>query len=185
VHAGDQFTSLLTQSGRATIFVYRDPRDVIVSHVFYATDIHKGHGMHAYYSENLSSIEERIDAAILGVQEPGHELASIRSKYNHYLGWLEEADVLSIKFENLILDRRNCFEVILNYLVKRGFSLKLARSQAVSVLEKAVEPGRSGTYRKAQPGNWREHFTERNIKNFKQSTGNLLDMLGYESDNSW
>jgi hypothetical protein len=185
VHAKNPFTNLLAQSGRATIFVYRDPRDVIVSHVFYATDIHKGHGMHEYYSENLNSIEQRIDAAILGVQEPGYELAPIRSKYKHYLGWLEEGNVLSLKFEDLILDRKSCFELILDYLVKRGFSLQLDRSRAVAILEKAVEPQRSGTYRKAQPGNWREHFTEKNKKNFKQSTGDLLSMLGYELDNTW
>ncbi len=185
VHAEDLFTNLLIQSGRATIFVYRDPRDVIVSHVFYATDIHPGHGMHAYYSENLSTIEQRIDAAILGVQKPGFELAPIRDKFNHYLPWLEERDVLSLKFEDLILDRRACLGLILDFLTKRGFSIKLDHTRAVDVLEKAIEPHRSGTYRKAQPGNWKEHFTEGNKQNFKESTSDLLIFLGYEQNNSW
>jgi hypothetical protein len=34
VHARQPFTSALTRPGRATIFVYRDPRDMIISHVF-------------------------------------------------------------------------------------------------------------------------------------------------------
>jgi hypothetical protein len=56
--------------GRATVFVYRDPRDMLVSHVFYATDMHKGHGMHTYYNETLTTMEERLNAAIQGVTSP-------------------------------------------------------------------------------------------------------------------
>jgi hypothetical protein len=40
----EPFGSLLTQPGWASVFVYRDPRDMIVSHVFYATQC--GAGMH-------------------------------------------------------------------------------------------------------------------------------------------
>ncbi|MGD9093600.1 MAG: hypothetical protein PVF74_12190, partial [Anaerolineales bacterium] len=39
VEAREPFTSVLSQPERATVFVYRDPRDMIVSHVFYATDM--------------------------------------------------------------------------------------------------------------------------------------------------
>ena len=69
--AKEPFLSSLTGQCRATVFVYRDPRDVIVSHVFYATQMHPGHGMHRYYTQELTSMEERINAAIQGVQEPG------------------------------------------------------------------------------------------------------------------
>ena len=71
VKAREPFISALTAPGRATIFVYRDPRDMIVSHVFYATQMHKGHWMHRYYTETLHTMEERINAAIQGVEEPG------------------------------------------------------------------------------------------------------------------
>ncbi|HLA99181.1 MAG TPA: hypothetical protein VJL34_12055, partial [Anaerolineales bacterium] len=77
IHARKPFLSTLSGPGRATIFVFRDPRDMIVSHVFYATQIHPGHGMHRYYTQNLSSMEARIEAAIRGVTEPGAELSDI------------------------------------------------------------------------------------------------------------
>jgi hypothetical protein len=38
--------SFLTSSGRANYFIYRDPRDLLVSQVFFATDMHEEHGMH-------------------------------------------------------------------------------------------------------------------------------------------
>ena len=102
IKARQPFLSLLTQPGWATIFVYRDPRDMLVSHVFYATQMHPGHGMHRYYTETLHTMEERLNAAIQGVDEPGAELSPIRQKYDGYLGWLDQPEVLCLRFEDLI-----------------------------------------------------------------------------------
>ncbi len=129
--------------------------------------------------------EERIDAAIKGVQEPGSELTPIRQRYLGYLGWLEQPGVLSLRFEDLILARSAAFGRLLDYLEERGFSPRLPRSQAISILEQAIAPKKSGTFRKGKPGNWREHFTDRNIATFKEHTGDLLLRLGYESSPDW
>ena len=170
---------------RATIFVYRDPRDVIVSHVFYATQMHAGHGMHRYYTEILSSMEERINAAIQGVQEPGSELSSIRNKYAAYLNWLDQPEVLCLRFEDLILARDTALGRLLDYLEQCGFKPGVPREQALQVLDQAVMPRKSGTFRKGKPGNWREHFTQANKTHFKELTGDLLIRLGYEENNLW
>lgn len=185
IHAEEPFLSPLKNNGRASIFVYRDPRDVIISHVFYASDINPGHGMHKHYTENLESIEARINAAILGVLKPEFQLAPIREKYGHYLGWLEEPHVLCVRFEDLILDRQTTLNSILDYLSSRGFAMHVDRSVAVDVLENAIEPRKSGTFRKAQPGNWSSYFTEANKRIFKDSTGDLLQFLGYELNDDW
>jgi hypothetical protein len=185
IAAREPYLSALVQPGRATIFVFRDPRDVIVSHVFYATEMHPGHGMHHYYTEVLINMEERIDAAIQGVQEPGSELSSIRAKYQAYLGWLEQPDVLCLRFEELILEREAALGRILDYLQGRGFTPRLERTAAVEVLQEAVAPRKSGTFRKGQPGNWQEHFTQANKAHFKAVAGDLLIQLGYERDNNW
>ena len=83
IAAREPYLSLLSSaednraSGKfATVFVYRDPRDVIVSHVFYATDMHAGHGMHEYYNRQLGSMEERLAAAITGVDFASTEMAN-------------------------------------------------------------------------------------------------------------
>lgn len=185
IAAKEPYISTLTADGRATIFVYRDPRDMIISHVFYATQIHPGHGMHRYYSETLQTMEERINAAIRGVDESGAELSDILTKYENYLGWLDHAEVLSMRFEELILDRPAALGRILDYLAERGFSPQPARATALQVLSAAIEPRRSGTFRKGQPGNWREHFTPANIANFKEVTGDLLVRMGYEKRVEW
>jgi len=183
--AKEPYITELTRSGRASFFVYRDPRDMVVSHVFYATQIHKGHGMHEYYTKKLSTMEERINAAIQGVDEPGSELSPILSKYEAYLGWFEVPQVLCLRFEDLILEQITTLGQILDYLKLFGFQPKISRVEAIKTLQNAIAPQRSGTFRKGKPGNWREYFTEANINLFKEQTGDLLIRMGYEKDNNW
>lgn len=185
IRARQPFLSLLTQPGRATIFVFRDPRDMIVSHVFYATQMHPGHGMHQYYNETLQNMEQRIHAAIEGVEEPGSRLSPIRAKYESYLGWLDQPSVLCLRFEDLILERQTALNRLLDYLCGRGFQPRFERDQEIAILQQAIAPKKSGTFRKGQPGNWREHFTPANIAFFKEKTGDLLIRLGYEDNLDW
>jgi len=147
--------------------------------------MHKGHGMHRYYTETLGTMEERINAAIQGVDEPGSVLSPVRSKYEGYLGWLEQPEVLCLRFEDLILDRPAALGRILDYLVQHGFTPRLPREQEIAILEQAIAPKKSGTFRKGQPGNWRQHFSEANKALFKEQAGDLLLRLGYETDNDW
>ena len=159
IHASPAYIAAVTRPGMSSVFVYRDPRDMIISHIFYATEIHTGHWMHKYYTESLGSMEQRINAAILGVAEPGSELTPLRQRYAHYMGWLEQPGVLCLRFEDIILDQRLALSRLLDYLNLRGFSPKISREEAITVLQEAILPRKSGTYRKAQPGNWREYFT--------------------------
>lgn len=185
LHAKEPFLTELTRNGVVAFFIYRDPRDLIVSHVFYATEMHPGHGMHAYYTQKLSTMEQRINAAIQGVQEPDTQLSSINEKYQNYLGWLDQPTVLSIRFEGLMLDRQAALNRILDHMAARGFEPQPPRQQAIDALNSAISTGTSGTFRRGQPGEWRDHFTPENKRIFKEVTGDLLQRLGYEKAASW
>ena len=185
ISAQEPFVSALTHPSRATVFVYRDPRDMIVSHIFYATQMHDGHWMRSYYAEQLGSMEDRITAAIQGVKVPGSELTPVRERYDGYIGWLELPSIMCLRFEDLILARDYTLGQILDYLEIRGFTPTVPRTQAVEMMNEAISPKRSGTFRKGEPGNWREHFSEANKTLFKDKTGDLLIRLGYEKDNNW
>jgi hypothetical protein len=73
----------------------------------------------------------------------------------------------------------------LDYLSTRGFTPKVSRLEAISILKQSINPKRSGTFRKGQPGAWKESFTPENAKNFKRIAGDLLVRLGYEQDDNW
>jgi len=185
ISAREPFLSALKQPGRATIFVYRDPRDMIISHIYYATQMHPGHWMRRYYTEELNTMEERINAAIQGVEAPGSELTPVRARYDGYLDWLQQPEVFSLRFEKLILEQEAALSQILDYLARFGFTPRVSRQQAVETLVDAIAPRKSGTFRKGKPGNWQEHFTTDNKDRFKQATGDLLIQLGYEVDQNW
>jgi hypothetical protein len=184
LHARQPYLSELTRQEVAAFFVYRDPRDMLVSHVYYATELYPGHGMHAYYNR-LPSMEERLNAAIEGVSEKGSELSPIREKYDHYLGWLDQPELLSLRFEDLVLKREAALAQILDHLAKAGFSPQKSREEAIASLSSAIAPRKSGTFRRGQPGEWREHFTAENIARFKLAAGDLLQRLGYETGSKW
>lgn len=185
IHAEDPFISILIQNNWATIFLYRDPRDMLVSHVFYATEMYEGHGMHSYYTEILNSMEERLNAAIMGVTEPGYELASVKERYDSYRGWLNQPGILCLKYEDLILNRESTLGRLLDYIESRGFTLNKQRHEAIGSLMNSIAPRKSGTFRKGIPGNWREYFTDSNKTLFTQVAGDLLIDLSYEQNHNW
>lgn len=185
LHYKEPFISTLTEKNWAVIFLYRDPRDVIVSSVKYATHMNLQHGLHAYYTQHLTTDEERIKAAIDGIQVPDFEYPNILDRYNYYIGWLQQPGVLSLRFEDLILNREKTFARLFEYVVERGFQPKISRERALEILKQSVQPKKSGTYRKGQPGSWKENFSNRNKDDFKTVSGDLLIRLGYEQDRNW
>lgn len=162
-------------------FVYRDPRDKIISHIFYAMDIHQGHAMHDYYHE-IANMEDRITVTIRGV--PGM-LQDIRTTYESYLKWLDLPSVVAIRFEDLIYQRDQTLAKMLTILETYGLRIRVDRQEALKILNKEMSPERSPTFRSGTSGGWRQHFSENNIELFKELSGDLLRKLGYEDKKAW
>lgn len=178
LHAEPPWLQAVTGPGRATVFIYRDPRDWVVSQVFYATDMHEGHMLHAYYN-SLETLEARINAAIEGVEAPGVRAPSLVERYGHYVGWLDVPGVLGIRFEDLIEYREWTIDRILDYFATFNFQPSTSRAEAIAILERGIAPRKSGTFRRGTPGEWRERFTEENRRRFEAAAGELVGRLGY------
>lgn len=157
---------------------------MLVSHIFYATDLYQDHGMHPYYAQ-LDNMDARLNAAIEGVSTPEYYLSNVREHYNSYLGWLSQPDIFCLRFEDLILERDVALARLLGYLAIRGFEPTVPPDQAVEILKARITPEKSGTFRKGQTGEWQEHFSDANKERFKEVAGDLLILLGYEDTNDW
>ena len=165
-------------------FVYRDPRDQLISSIFYAVDIHLSHAQHEYYSS--LTMDERIKTEILGRNEPGLlHLPDVREHYDYYLSWLDCPDVLCLRFEDLRNNQDQSLMRILDFLEQDDFKIPIPRVEALQIIKHAVRPEKSATFRKGKTGGWREYFTDEHKQLFKEVTGDLLIKLGYEKNNDW
>lgn len=164
-------------------FIFRDPRDVVVSHVFYVTDMEKRHVHHAYY-QSLPDFDARLKVSILGRPDAGIEFPNIADRFAPYLDWLNQPEVLTIHFEDLIQDRAATLNRILDHFLAR-VPLQSPRSLILDSLESSINPTKSPTFRSGKTGEWKRHFTEEHKRLFKDAAGDLLIRLGYETNNDW
>ena len=164
-------------------FIFRDPRDVVVSHVFYVTDMEARHVHHEYY-QSLPDFNARLRISILGRPDSEAEFPDIAGRFAPYMDWLDHPEVLTIHFEDLIHNRTAALTRIMEHLLAR-VSLSATRQLILDSLETSINPKKSPTFRSGKTGEWKKHFTEEHKKIFKDVAGDLLVNLGYEKNNDW
>ena len=164
-------------------FIFRDPRDVVVSHVFYVTDMEARHVHHDYY-QSLPDFNARLTVSILGRPDAGIEFSNIADRFAPYLGWIDQPEVLTIHFEDLIHDRAATLTQIMDHLIIRA-PLHATRQLILDSLETSINPKKSPTFRSGKTGEWKKYFTDEHKKIFKEAAGDLLVKLGYEKDGNW
>lgn len=185
LHAYPEVLDLLCRLGWAVYFIYRDPRDVVVSHVHYVTEMASEHVHHDYYLNQLYSFDERLKVSILGRPELDIPFPGIAQRFAPYLPWLERPEVLPLRYEDFITQPLETIGQVFDHAVARGFHTSLARREAISCLLAAIDPKRSPTFRSGKVGGWRQHLNGENRSLFKQQAGELLIVLGYEKDHNW
>lgn len=184
VDATPENASFLTSAGRVNYFIYRDPRDMLVSQVFFATDMHEEHGMHDYYN-SLPDFGARLKVAITGIDQDGLKMVSVKRRYEGVFQWLGQKNVMCIRFEDLINNRDATLNSMLDEVEKTGYKIPAPRQKALSILVEAIQPRKSHTFRSGKTGGWKQYFTEEHKSLFKDVAGDLLVRLGYEENNDW
>lgn len=185
VHAYPEAAAYLCREGVIPYFIVRDPRDVVVSHVHYVTDMEPNHIHHRYYRDELSSFNERLRASILGRPDLDVPFPDIRARFEPYFGWLDHPEIQVLRFEDFITDQKQAVERVFSHAVSRGFPANCERETAIHILISGVNPRRSPTFRSGKIGSWLAQFTPDHKRLFKEVTGDLLVRLGYERDQDW
>jgi Sulfotransferase domain len=184
VDATSENVAFLCQPGRINYFIYRDPRDMLVSQVFFATDMHEEHGMHAFY-QSLPDFGERLKVAITGIDRDGLKMVSVKQRYEAVFEWLRQPGVMCLRFEDLIDNRDTTLNAMLDEVEKTGYKVPTPREKALEILVAAIQPKKSHTFRSGKTGGWKEYFAEDHKTLFKKVAGDLLVKLGYEESNNW
>jgi len=124
VEASPENVAVLCQPNRVNYFIYRDPRDMLVSQVFFATDMHEEHGMHEYY-KSLPDFAARLNVAITGIDRDGLKMVSVKQRYEGVFQWLQQKNVMNIRFEDLINNRDVTLNAMLDEVEKRAIRFQL------------------------------------------------------------
>ena len=187
VEASPENVAVLCQPNHVNYFIYRDPRDMLISQVFFATDMHEEHGMHEYY-KSLPDFEARLNVAITGIDRDGLKMVSVKQRYEGVFQWLDvsrQKHVMCLRFEDLINNRDATLNTMLDEVERTGYRIPTPREQALAILVDVIQPKKSHTFRSGKTGGWKQHFTEEHKKLFKDVAGDLLVRLGYEQGNNW
>jgi hypothetical protein len=167
-------------------FIYRDPRDVIVSSCHYLREINPWHRLRRHFKA-CRTMEEAILLSIRGLAhvDPSIPLPNIAERFALYAGWINDPSVCAVRFEDLrgSNQRAELSRLVRHFAAKCGEPPPIETTVA-RVLEH-IKPERSHTFRKGQGGGWVDAFTPRCKEAFKEVTGDLLVRLGYERDHAW
>ncbi len=191
----NEIIEIFQEHAYKNFFIYRDPRDVAVSHARWVTKEPKFF-LHDIYKEQ-SSFDEHLMSSIKGVPMGtpfGSNVAhpDIGQDFSRWKGWICQPETVAIKFEDLVGERGGGSEKTRLELVEKildVLEINLSKSQLTSQFSSiAMNPQESHTFVKGGKGvigGWQSVFKEEHKIAFKAVAGDLLVELGYEPDLSW
>lgn len=172
MHADGELLNALRAARIKPIFIYRDPRDCLVSAVHYAFI----QGYPEHISRRLSGLSE--EDALLALLSGGDSLIPFASWFDAYRPWLSVPDAITLRFEDIIGARgggsdarqRECLGNVVS-----GLGIQVTHQVFDDALTMAFNP-RAGTFRSGQIGGWQESFSKKVAQEFELKAGHLLNL---------
>ncbi|MBA3722480.1 MAG: sulfotransferase domain-containing protein [Parachlamydiaceae bacterium] len=184
---------LVTKAEHKVIAMVRDPRDALISHVFYMRTFKKGVLKRDFFNVGSDfdtlTLEEQITSLIVGDKYAD----SYIDYYKERTGWALAKGNLYIKFEELAGEegggskelQKQAIEKIAKY-IKINLSndnLEFVLNSMYTKRPDEVQEGK--TFKRGSTGNWKTFLTKEQIKLIKAKLGKQLIQLGYEKDMNW
>ncbi len=193
VEAAPTIIDYLRAHNFKTLFIYRDPRDVVVSLLYWWKSYVDIDAWPYRYFLGLRSDHERLQFLIEGWPQkpalPGFptqvDYPDIGSRFAAFQPWLDDPDCLSVRFEALrsLKTRDGVCRDIIRHVVNDPDGVSM--DAIVLNMIAGSDPRHSKTFRHGHGGEWRHLFTPEHKDAFKRYAGTLLISLGYEKDLEW
>jgi len=187
-----EMEKMLLDTNIKQVFIIRDPRDAIVSLIFYlegftstTRDFMKLNS--EYY--NKLSINEKINAVMTGECCTNY----VKSFLKPLSGWTRSSYSHTVKYEDIVgpkgggskINQLQAIRQIADYL-----HVTLSDEEIEAIAEYSVKTGSTQKalgyeYPKSQIGSWKMFFDDSNKFHFKMMFGHELIQLGYEKDHNW
>ncbi|HKI46870.1 MAG TPA: sulfotransferase domain-containing protein [Balneolales bacterium] len=184
----DNYINIPKPEKHRTIFIMRDPRDIVVSWYYSTKYSHALMGQIAEFRDRLNQLDlfEGLQFAITFLDNFG--------LFKALGSWSQsesDSKVLVVKYENLIGNNSDdTFSKIFNHcqidMGKKELEKLIAEYSFKSMSKR--DPGqedKKSHLRKGISGDWKNNFPEELKTFFKEKTGNLLEIIGYEVTEDW
>ncbi len=188
---------ILRRTGQKAIFIYRDPRDCVLSTANYMKRLHGGR----FWIAAQLPLDELVTTLIIDYSVKGKtykkglwsdvvfdDMGSVRDFYDMYLPWLDCPHVYCTSFEKLVGSKGGGsdevqFQEISNICDYLG--LQKTPEQIKRLCDNLFGSKKSLTFSKGLIGLWKTNFTAEQKEIFKCVANDLLIELGYEENGSW
>lgn len=186
--AEPELKDLLTSRGFRVVFMVRDPRDMVLSYLFYVLK-RPHHFLHDRLVHDYKDDHARLMAIIQGIPAPNPRdaIPSARQRLDDYIDWLDWEFAYTCRFEELIGSRGGGSDLQQIDEVRRigSFIRRPVSESTAARIADLVWSQDSITFRKGVIGDWREHFTDHHRDAMKDLLGDYLVQLGYETTDEW
>jgi Sulfotransferase domain len=176
----------LAETNVVHLFVYRDPRAVVVSEAHYLRDMNRWHRLAPHFKK-LASMDEAIMLSITGFEPTiaALEYPNIAARFARYQGWLQRDDCLAMRFEDLAGGERPAMIRRVAEFYARHCASPPDIDACVAAMTARIAPEKSHTFRSGKKAGWQNEFTAEHRRRFDELAGDLLIELGYETNHDW
>ena len=170
------FEEMLAKHDIATVFVLRDPRDVLASRYHYIMGL-KRHRLHPFLADPARTELERYRLLIDGHHGDPY-LRPMNEMLLQFAPWTDSERTLTVTFEALVGARGGGDDA-----VKNAALLQIARYCGIDEQnipqDIAGPPAKTATLRKGKSGTWREELPAEIQALVEDRCGTILRRLGY------
>lgn len=162
----------------STMYILRDPRDLVVSWYYSMKYSHGLMGKVAKHRKNLEDLDENEGLSYC--------IRHFQLKLSFMKDWVlncTDPNVFFLKFEDLI---NKPIDILFDFFNRNGYDIEKDELKMViqdyskeKMREKENTQGKKHFHYREKPSNWQESFNEEHIELFKKINGNVVEILGY------
>lgn len=178
---GETAKRLIIEAGASPMVAIRDPRAMVVSLMHHSMS-KPGHFLHTKMHE-MESDKERLAALIAGVRSKSGELRrGIAHQIDLLIGWVEDPDVLTVRFEELVGGAGGGDDAVQARSIQglaEYIGIDMSLDQAGAVGRDMFGKGR--TFRSGSIDSWRDALDPELLDLLNSEVGDRLEKLGYRA----
>jgi len=177
LHHTPDHAEILSREGLVTIFLVRDPRDIVVSEAVYLASGDRRHRLHPMFASQPDA-KERILLLLRGDSE--HGVVAMGRKLERYAGWLDSG-ALVVRFEDLVGSSGGGDDERQRAALRSIFAHLGLPEEDIDIRSLAAHlfSAKSPTFHRGAIGQWRQQFDPEIEAAFRESVGDAMARYGY------